>query len=125
MAKYKLQTGSPIPGVIDTDVGAFIPNDSANRHWKEYQEWLTQGSPLNVPDPADVFVEDWDNTGRTLRDRKLADTDWTQLADAPLDVGGSPTKRTEFARYRQELRDLPATYPDYGTVVWPTEPTYP
>ena len=120
MAKYKLTDS----GVLDTETGAHIPNDSGNRHWQEYQVWLTQGSPLNTADPADVFVEDWDNTGRRLRDEKLTATDWTQLADAPLDVG-SPTKRNEFAVYRQALRDLPSTYPDYSAVVWPTEPTYP
>ena len=126
MAKYKLQTpGSPVTGVIDTDRGAHIPADPANRDWQDYLAWLAEpGSPTNVPDPADVFVEDWDNTGRYLRDQKLTATDWTQLDDAPLDVG-SPTKRNEFKTYRQDLRDLPATYPDYSTVVWPTEPTYP
>ncbi len=120
MAKYKLTDN----GVLDTERGAHIPNDSANADWSDYQVWLTQGSPLNVPDAAYVFVEDWDNTGRALRDTKLTATDWTQLGDAPLDVG-SPTKRKEFIGYRQELRDLPTTYPTYADVVWPTEPTYP
>lgn len=125
MAKYKLvQSGSPITttGVIDTETGRSIPNNPDNRHWVEYEQWLTEGSPLNVPDSADVA--DWDSEGRSIRDQKLFATDWTRADDAPLDVG-SPTKRNEFAAYRQALRDLPATYPDYGDVVWPTPPTYP
>jgi len=119
MAKYKLQAGSPLPGVIDTDRGAHIPNDSANTDWQNYQIWLTEGSPLNVPDAADVYVEDWDNAGRQLRNGMLTACDWTQLSDSPL----SGAKVAEWATYRQELRDLPATYTDYSTVVWPTEPT--
>ena len=118
MAKYKLTEN----GVLDQETGASIPNDAGNRHWQEYQVWLTQGSPLNTPDSADV--PDWDSEGRGLRNSKLMATDWTQTTDAPLDTG-SPTKRQEFATYRQALRDLPATYPDYSAVVWPTEPTYP
>jgi hypothetical protein len=86
-----------------------------NRHWREYQEWL---AVPNTPDPMDVFVEDWDNTGRVERDTKLATCDWTQLADSPL----AAAKKTEWATYRQSLRDLPATYPSYGDVVWPSEP---
>ena len=116
MAKYKLLTNG---SVCDTETGAFIPNEPKNRHWQEYQVWLGEG---NTPDPADV--PDWDSEGRGIRDGLLTATDWTQIADAPLDVG-SPTKRAEFATYRQELRDLPTTYPDYSTVVWPTKPTHP
>ena len=116
MAKYKLTDN----GVYDTEVGVDIPNDPKNRHWQEYQEWL--GGP-NVPDAADV--PSWDNEGRGIRDHLLSETDWTRSDDAPLDFGTPTTKREDFATYRQELRDLPATYPDYSTVVWPTKPTYP
>ncbi len=41
---------------------------------------------------------------RPVRDQKLADSDWTQLADAPL----TSTKKAEWATYRQALRDVPA-----------------
>ena len=112
MAQYKLSNN----GVIDTTTGAHIPNNPANRHWQEYQEWL---AVPNVPDPADT--PDWDSEGRGLRNGKLADTDWTQTDDFP----GDAQKKSDFATYRQDLRDLPADYPDYSTVVWPTEPTYP
>jgi hypothetical protein len=45
MALYKLLEN----GVLRSD-GVSIPNDEANRHWQEYQAWLTLG---NTPDPAD------------------------------------------------------------------------
>ena len=40
---------------------------------------------------------------RLHRDRLLKESDWTQLADAPVD-------REAWATYRQALRDFPATW---------------
>ena len=45
MADYQL-TATPV--VIRTADGAHIPNDPANRHRVEYEEWLADGG---VPDP--------------------------------------------------------------------------
>lgn len=55
---------------------------------------------------------------RQTRDRLLADSDWTQLADAPL----TATKKEQWATYRQALRDISSQpgYPD--NVTWPTQP---
>ena len=39
---------------------------------------------------------------RLWRNVQLASTDWTQVADAPVDASA-------WATYRQALRDLPAT----------------
>ena len=47
MAEYRLTEDG---GVIRSD-GKSIPNSLANRHWKEYQEWLTDGGV------ADPYVE--------------------------------------------------------------------
>jgi len=47
MAKYKLVEN----GVLDTDLGTYIPNDDANRHWQKYQEWLNDADVVNTPDP--------------------------------------------------------------------------
>lgn len=53
------------------------------------------------------------------RDQLLSDSDWTQLADAPL----TPAKQAQWATYRQELRDIPSQ-PGYpGSVSWPVKPT--
>ncbi|MDB5361138.1 MAG: hypothetical protein JWO51_2435 [Rhodospirillales bacterium] len=59
--------------------------------------------------------------GRSLRlqrDHRLAASDWTQLADAPLSVAD----RAAWASYRQALRDLPANSPDPAKPVWPQAP---
>lgn len=49
----------------------------------------------------------------------LFETDWTQGADSPL----NPSKIAEFAKYRQELRDIPQVYSNPDDVVWPEKPT--
>ena len=53
---------------------------------------------------------------RLQRDALLASSDWTQIADAPVNAD-------VWAKYRQKLRDLPATIEDpTATIVWPTPP---
>jgi hypothetical protein len=70
---------------------------------------------------------------RGRRDMFLQESDWTQFNDSPL----SESKKTKWATYRQELRDLPANNPnpkweknDEGVedntllpnITWPTKP---
>jgi hypothetical protein len=52
---------------------------------------------------------------RADRDKRLADTDWTQLADATVD-------QTAWATYRQALRDVPAQAGFPWNVTWPEQP---
>ena len=51
---------------------------------------------------------------RIWRNAQLARTDWTQVADAPVDASA-------WATYRQALRDLPATI-DIDNPVLPEAP---
>ncbi|WP_316899222.1 tail fiber assembly protein [Pseudodesulfovibrio indicus] len=55
---------------------------------------------------------------RDLRDLRLALSDWTQLADCPLDEG----EKTAWAAYRQELRDVPQQVGFPESVSWPSIP---
>jgi len=48
---------------------------------------------------------------RTQRNQMLKDTDWTQLADAPVNS-------LMWAIYRQKLRDI-TTQPDPFNINWP------
>lgn len=52
---------------------------------------------------------------RYNRDNLLAASDWTQVADAPVDAAA-------WAAYRQALRDVPqqAGFPD--NITWPEAP---
>tara|TARA_R100000781_G_scaffold106225_1_gene70221 strand:- start:195 stop:428 length:234 start_codon:yes stop_codon:yes gene_type:complete len=56
---------------------------------------------------------------RNKRDVLLAQTDWTQMQDSPL----SDSKKQEFARYRQQLRDFPSTWTPADTAEFPDMPT--
>ena len=56
---------------------------------------------------------------RNQRDDKLLLCDWTQGNDTPL---GS-SKKTEWATYRQALRDLPSNTSDPKNPTWPSEPS--
>ena len=55
---------------------------------------------------------------RAQRDKLLADTDWTQVLDAPIDA----ETRDAYRAYRQALRDIPEQegFPD--TITWPELP---
>ena len=53
---------------------------------------------------------------RRIRNQLLANSDWTQVADAPVD-------RAAWATYRQSLRDLTAQEGFPGAIVWPVPPT--
>lgn len=52
---------------------------------------------------------------RTERNAKLTQSDWTQVADAPVD-------KAAWATYRQALRDIPSQAGFPNEVVWPVEP---
>lgn len=52
---------------------------------------------------------------RQLRNEKLAECDWTQLPDAPVDTAA-------WATYRQQLRDVTAQTGFPWEVFWPIAP---
>ena len=57
----------------------------------------------SILDPEEVPAEWWAERMRLHRDRLLEESDWTQVADAPVD-------QQAWATYRQALRDFPATW---------------
>ena len=52
---------------------------------------------------------------RNWRNSELVKSDWTQVADAPVD-------KAAWATYRQTLRDLPASNADPRKIELPTQP---
>ena len=52
---------------------------------------------------------------RDDRNKRLTETDWTQIADAPVD-------KAAWATYRQALRDVPSQAGFPWDIQWPIEP---
>ena len=74
---------------------------------------------IGEDDPRTGMADDVAISGiRLLRNERLKDSDWTQISDTPLASG----TQTDWATYRQELRDFPATVSNPQNPTWPTIP---
>jgi hypothetical protein len=69
-------------------------------------------------DGYSVLVETEFKLLRLKRNSLLTASDWSQLVDAPL----AAEKKTEWAVYRQVLRDLPSSLINPYLVIWPDAP---
>jgi hypothetical protein len=67
-----------------------------------------------VPPPGPTIDDAWAAL-RAERNARLAASDWTQVADAPVDAAA-------WAAYRQALRDMPENTADPFAPVWPATP---
>ena len=70
---------------------------------------ITRSLSTRVYETDNSLLLEW---VRTERDELLLKSDWTQLNDNPL---GSE-KKSEWQTYRQDLRDLPATFGGASTI---------
>ena len=64
--------------------------------------------------PAYIAEQKW-NEIRSKRNGFLSQSDWTQLDD-------SKENKEAWAIYRQELRDIPQTFSNPDSVIWPSKP---
>ena len=117
--RYKLYGKHPELGdfnavkrILDDGTITSIPMDENNTDYIEYLEWARS----NTVEAADDFLT-WDYI-RSKRNGILKDTDWTMTT-------GATVNQTEWAAYRQAIRDIPQTYKDKtpSDVVWPSEPS--
>jgi hypothetical protein len=72
--------------------------------------------PLTQEELDQRVVTQW-QVIRTQRNQMLKDTDWTQVADSPVD-------KAAWATYRQALRDI-TTQADPFAINWPSVPGVP
>jgi len=78
--------------------------------------WFTKYSVADLDDDAKAAKDaEQAKAMREQRNQKLKDTDWTQVADAPVD-------KAPWATYRQALRDISAQPGFPWTVNWPEQP---
>lgn len=69
------------------------------------------------PDPTPAEIEALlASEARAIRNRLLTASDWTQVADAPVD-------QAAWAAYRQALRDVPSQPGFPATIDWPAAPS--
>ena len=79
-------------------------------------KWYTKYSVADI-DAEAIATKDAEQAAavRRTRTEKLKDSDWTQVADAPVD-------QTSWATYRQELRDITAQSGFPWGINWPIQP---
>jgi hypothetical protein len=121
-------------GEVDND---FLNNNSVLKviEWVEHDtstEKLVYGTPYINGDSVFTFTREFKTEQelteeqesnliftilaiRTQRNQLLKDSDWTQVADAPVD-------KTAWATYRQELRDITSQEGFPFNVVFPNPP---
>ena len=116
---YKTATGE-ITSCGSTNVAL---SDIATLTGESVIEGIYEAEKYKIIDGSAVEQTiDWKKSLRTQRNVLLAESDWTQMSDSPL----TDSKKTEWATYRQTLRDLPAQYNASDTmadVTFPTEPS--
>ena len=104
-------------GIQDTETGAFIPMDEANRHYQEYLAWDGTTDPEFTQEELDT--QQWASV-RSERDALLAATDFFMTYDYyNNELTGQ--EQTDLATYRTQLRDLPVDADPYD-ITWPTKP---
>ena len=114
--KYKLATeanhGTPEKPMMETvlsDVSMPYATE-ADYQLALSEAWQGEVTVEEVPETAEEI--------RARRDKLLADTDWTQTLDAPIDAATREAMRT----YRQALRDMPQQEGFPTDVQWPELP---
>jgi hypothetical protein len=80
--------------------------------WK-FGEWAIED--VVQPEPEPELPVDYATQVRMERNSLLQQSDWTQVADAPVD-------QTAWATYRQALRDVTTQEGFPEAVVWPVAP---
>ncbi|MDH0977737.1 phage tail assembly chaperone [Stenotrophomonas sp. GD03908] len=81
------------------------------------------GAPLNPGEslvqqiPSSILAKIKANEVLVERSQRLRDTDWTQMADAPL----TAAEKLAHQVYRQALRDIPSL-PGFPNITWPVPP---
>jgi hypothetical protein len=132
LRSYLLANNGPSFGVLNAEVlesiGADVLLEGAQASPTRYQtayrngveevdgKWYTKYSVADMDDETKTAKDtEQAKSVREQRSTKLKDSDWTQVADAPVD-------KSVWATYRQALRDVPNQSGFPWEVTWPTQP---
>lgn len=108
--------------VVYTDMPSI--DDRTQKTEQEVTPTLVDGSwtvGWTTTDKTAEETQQWDDNiaagNRNRRNALLTESDWTQVADAPVDA-------TAWATYRQALRDITthANWPNLDEADWPVKP---
>tara|TARA_S200002703_G_scaffold159506_1_gene173224 strand:+ start:2558 stop:3010 length:453 start_codon:yes stop_codon:yes gene_type:complete len=104
-----LQTDKPDYNVKTHSCSEGTPAFSDNA-WR--QTWV-----LTAHDQAklDQLLNSDKTAARSMRDKLLSESDWTQLPDAAVNA-------SDWTAYRQALRDVPSQSGFPNDITWPTKP---
>jgi hypothetical protein len=114
LADWGVRPVNPVP----------VPNYNERTQWAnqndtphiEGEEWFLGWT---ITDKTAEEIEQYDDAAaemvRVQRNELLSESDWTQVADAPVD-------QAAWATYRQALRDITAQEGFPLSVTWPTKP---
>lgn len=99
------------------EVTPTIVDGVAVQTWEIRERYSPSEKEKIISDKAAQALVDADIQNRKLRNDYLAESDWTQIADAPVDSA-------KWASYRQLLRDITshANWPNLDESDWPTRP---
>lgn len=111
MTRYAQVTNGTVENIIVADESFALANGLV-ACTDASPGWLYADGVFTPPPPD---LEAMAYAVRLERDNKLAASDWTQVADAPVD-------KAAWATYRQALRDITTQQGFPQTVTWPTEP---
>lgn len=91
------------------------PAVDKNTHSYTWTVELKDGVWTQVWSTTELPQEKAESNIRGYRDRLLSESDWTQVADTPVDSSA-------WAVYRQTLRDIPSQEGFPYSVTWPVQP---
>jgi hypothetical protein len=111
LARFNVARVASTPRPADDHTKDFsVTAEQVNGAWVE--KWVATN--VSAEEVANRTANQANNV-RAERDQKLTETDWTQVADAPVN-------QTAWATYRQALRDVPEQSGFPWDVVWPIKP---
>lgn len=128
----KIQRGTALNEILchikyaecDVEVPYWASETSEDAESREMYKRLNSGEFGEVGFPPNLYrtipktYDQWVVDQRAMRDDLLLKSDWTQTTDCTL----SAEKKTQWAAYRQQLREVPAQRGFPYDIKWPTKP---